>query len=70
MWEGAAVLVPIARKLQEQGFSNVITALPSLGHTSPGIPSLDDDIAAVRAFVKPVVRPEREVVLVCHSVGG
>jgi pimeloyl-ACP methyl ester carboxylesterase len=70
LWEGGAVFIPTARKLQIQGFSTVITTLPSLGHASPGNPSLVDDIAAIRAFIEPVVSRERDVVLVCHSVGG
>ena len=70
LWEGTAPFVPIARKLHALGYSTNIATFPSLGQSSPGNANMDDDIAAVRAFIQPHVERGRKVVLVPHSFGG
>ena len=70
-WEGPAVFAGVAKTLQEDhGFSTSVASLVSTGQASPGNTSLQDDIAAVRAFIEPLVSRGRHVLLVLHSAGG
>ena len=71
-WEGPTVFEPIANLLQS-GSPSIPTSTASLvstGKTSPGNPHMDDDIAAIRALLRSLVEADKDVVMVCHSVGG
>lgn len=69
-WEGSAPFSHVASLLQAQGFPTEIATLPSTGTVSPGNPSMNDDILAIRSTVSKLVDNGRHVVLVLHSAGG
>jgi alpha-beta hydrolase superfamily lysophospholipase len=69
-WEGTVPFIPLVQRLHKRGYNASIASWPSLGHTSPGNPNQDDDIAAIRAFIEPYVNQGRKVVVVCHSWAG
>lgn len=71
-WEGnAGVFSKVATTLQRaNGISTVTLSLTSTGHASPGNPSLQDDIRAIRHGISSVVELGHEVVVVAHSAGG
>lgn len=70
LWEGPLVFEPVCTLLRSGGFPTETASLASTGKTSPGNPTMDDDIAAVRTHLSPLVEAGKEVVLVCHSAGG
>ncbi|GKZ23632.1 hypothetical protein AbraIFM66951_009910 [Aspergillus brasiliensis] len=69
-WEGPKVFTPVCDLLQAAGFKTDVCTLPSTGTTSPGNPSMADDIAAVRDHLKRIVQREEDVILLLHSAGG
>ncbi|PYI11019.1 alpha/beta-hydrolase [Aspergillus sclerotiicarbonarius CBS 121057] len=69
-WEGPTVFDPVSTLLTADGFTTEIAVLPSTGTTSPGNPSMADDIAAVRTHLEKIVQRWEEVILVLHSAGG
>ncbi|PWY95981.1 alpha/beta-hydrolase [Aspergillus sclerotioniger CBS 115572] len=69
-WEGPTVFDPISTILTAHGFITETAILPSTGTTSPGNPSMADDIASVRAHLQKIVQRGEEVILVLHSAGG
>lgn len=69
-WEGPTPFEPVSEGLQKHGFETEIVSVPSTGTTSPGNPSMKDDIAAIRTVVEKAVDADKNVVLVLHSGGG
>ena len=70
-WEGPAPFERVASQLKTHGYQTEITELVSTGTTSPGNPSMLDDIAGVRSAVQKLVEDEeKDVILVVHSVPG
>ena len=69
-WLGPKPFTRVASLLQSQGFPTQILTLASTGSVSPGNPSMDDDIAAIRSKVSDLVSDGKEVVLVLHSAAG
>lgn len=70
LWEGPSVFNPISSLLTADGFTTETAVLPSTGTTSPGNPSMKDDIAAVRKHIQTLVSRGEDVLLVLHSAGG
>lgn len=69
-WEGAAPFADVSSRLQSKGFQTEVALLASTGTTSPGNPSMQDDIAAIRQKVSELVEAGQEIVMVLHSGGG
>ncbi|KAL8794428.1 MAG: hypothetical protein Q9195_003015 [Heterodermia aff. obscurata] len=69
-WVGTEPFENVSSLLAERGFSTVFAPLASTGTTSPGNPSMHDDIAAIRLSVEALVTAEKDVVMVLHSAGG
>ena len=69
-WEGGAPFAKVISILQSQGYPTDIALLPSTGTTSPGNPSMSDDIAAVHSKIAEIVNKDQDVLLVTHSAGG
>lgn len=69
-WEGPKVFTPVCDLLRADGFTTEVCTLPSTGTTSPGNPTMADDIAAVRDHLKSILQRGEEVILVLHSAGG
>ncbi|KAE8372931.1 Alpha/beta hydrolase fold-1 [Aspergillus bertholletiae] len=69
-WEGPAVFNSVSTLLTASNFKTEIATLPSTGTTSPGNPSLQDDVAAVRTHLEKLVQQGDDVLLVVHSAGG
>ncbi|KAI5481025.1 alpha/beta-hydrolase [Pseudohyphozyma bogoriensis] len=70
LWEGPEVFNQVASALNSHSYPTLYAPLDSTGTTSPGNPSMDDDTAAIRAVIAPVVKAGKNVILVCHSAGG
>ncbi|KAL9053352.1 MAG: hypothetical protein Q9206_003956 [Seirophora lacunosa] len=70
-WEGTSVYDVVLNSLHEQGYSAQAVPLPSTGKSSPGNPSMKDDVASIRSVITPLVEEEgREILLVLHSAGA
>ncbi|RAK95952.1 alpha/beta hydrolase [Aspergillus ibericus CBS 121593] len=70
-WEGTQVFQPLISLLESASLKTAIAPLRSTGTTSPGNPTMADDIAAVRAVLAAHVSEQNEeVILVLHSAGG
>ncbi|TVY88809.1 hypothetical protein LAWI1_G005211 [Lachnellula willkommii] len=70
-WEGPVPFERVITLLISQGYLTEITELVSTGTTSPGNPSMLDDIAGIRLAVQKLVEEdEKDVVLVVHSIAG
>ena len=69
-WEGAAPFADVSSRLQAKGFKTEVALLPSTGTTSPGNPSMEDDIAAIRQKVSGLVDAKQEIIMVLHSGGS
>ena len=69
-WEGSAPFAQVRSLLEAHGFPTEVAPLISTGKSSPGNPSMLDDIAAVRTTVSKLIENRREVVMVMHSGGG
>ena len=69
-WEGAAPFADVSARLQSKGFQTEVALLPSTGTTSPGNPSMQDDIAAIRQKVSGLVDAGHEIIMVLHSGGS
>lgn len=70
LWEGPKVFTKLTTLLQTQGYTTHIASLLSTGHTSPGKPSMNNDIAHIRSTISASVDAGEEVLLICHSAGG
>jgi hypothetical protein len=70
LWEGPTVFEKVTSILQSQGYTTQAASLVSTGTTSPGNPTMNDDIANIRSTISKVVEAEQEVLLVLHSAGG
>ncbi|MCJ1309511.1 hypothetical protein MMC25_003171 [Agyrium rufum] len=71
LWEGSSVFFSLATTLQQEGYEAVTAELVSSGTSSPGNPSLHDDVAAIRKVIAPLIEIEgKDVLLVLHSAGG
>ena len=69
-WEGPIVFAEVSSRLEWKGFKTAFAALPSTGTTSPGNPSMHDDIVAIRGKVMELIEAGEEIVMVLHSAGG
>lgn len=69
-WEGPSVFGPLSSLLIKDGFTTQTAVLPSTGTTSPGNPTMKDDVAAVRRQIEHVISGGDEILLVLHSAGG
>lgn len=54
-WEGTSVYDVVLNSLHEQGYSAQAVPLPSTGKSSPGNPSMKDDVASIRSVITPLV---------------
>lgn len=70
LWEGPTVFEQTALLLRVAGFETDTAALLSTGTKSPGNPTMEDDMAAIRKVVASYVEQDKDVVLVPHSAGG
>ncbi|RDW64594.1 hypothetical protein BP6252_10245 [Coleophoma cylindrospora] len=70
LWEGPAVFEGVASVLETHGYPTAYAPLASTGHASPGNPNMLDDMRCIRSAIKPLVSAGKEIVMVCHSVGG
>ena len=70
IWEGPMIYSLVAPKLKEHGFAIVDAPFVSTGTESPGNPSMLDDVKGVRSHIEPLVREDKQVVVVAHSAGG
>ena len=68
-WEGSEPYEKVI-SLLSKSFQTVICPLISTGTTSPGNPSMEDDIAAIRKSVETILAEEKDVIMVMHSAGG
>lgn len=70
-WHPVSCFDNLIELLTAAGYETQTVAFPALYRaTEIKEPSLEHDIAAVRAVVEPLVNAGREIVLVCHSWGG
>lgn len=70
-WQKPAAFAGIVDLLNETGYPTVHVPLPTVGGTETPLAGLDDDVAAVRAVLAPLVEQHaRDVVLIGHSSGG
>ncbi|KAI4184517.1 MAG: hypothetical protein LQ346_006106 [Caloplaca aetnensis] len=69
-WEGIEPFGDVIHLLRKQGFPIMICPLVSTGTTSPGNPSMEDDIAAIRNPIEAAVMEGGDIVVVMHSAGG
>ena len=72
IYEGPTVFEPLKSVLEGYGYAVHVTHLPSTGTTSPGNPSIADDVASIAADLASVVSRAGAdgVLVVCHSAGG
>lgn len=70
IWEGASLFGPISSLLAADGFTTATAVLPSTATTSPGNPTMKDDVAAVRYHIQQLVHRGDDILLVLHSAGG
>lgn len=69
-WEGTEPFQIVMSLLSKKDFQTMICPLPSTGTTSPGNPSMEDDIAAIRSQIEEAVAEGKVVVMVLHPAGG
>lgn len=69
-WEGPRVFDGVRSKLEAHGYPTDAVTSACTGKTSSSGLTLDDDIAAVRTLVEPIVEAGQEVLMVLHSAGG
>ena len=69
-WVGPTPFDAVSSLLQSAGFPTQTTELLSTGTTSPGNPSMLDDVAHVRSAITKLVDTEKDVVIVSHSGGA
>lgn len=69
-WEGIEPFGDVISFLRRKDFEIIISPLVSTGTTSPGNPSMEDDIAAIRKPIEAAVMEGKDVVAVMHSAGG
>ncbi|KAL8644577.1 MAG: hypothetical protein Q9210_007185 [Variospora velana] len=69
-WAGTSVYDAVLTSLHEHGYSAQTVPLASTGTSSPGNPSMQDDVASIRSVIAPLVEEGREVLLVLHSAGA
>jgi hypothetical protein len=70
IWEGPAPFIQASKLLTSQGYTVHTAELASTGTISPGNPSMNDDVAAIRSVVEKVTTAGEDVLLVLHSAGG
>lgn len=70
-WTSATgVFDQLVTKLKEQRLEIVVAELRSTGYGSVDGITLNDDVAAVRSYIEPLVSSGRKVVVAAHSAGG
>ena len=70
LWEGPESFKQVESLLQISGYPVQTLKLLSTGTISPGNPSMEDDIAAIREHLTALVNEGKELILVLHSAGG
>lgn len=60
----------MSKLLQALSYPTIIITYPSTGKSSPGAPTMHDDISAIRTSLLPLIEADKEIVLVMHSLGG
>ncbi|OKL62293.1 hypothetical protein UA08_02305 [Talaromyces atroroseus] len=70
LWEGPSVFDSLSSLLAADGFNTEAASLPSTGSTSPGNPTMKDDIDAIRQHIVSLVSRGDDVLLVLHSASG
>ena len=68
-WEGTKPYDNVMTLLSPK-FQTMTCPLISTGTTSPGNPSMGDDIAVIRSSIEALLVQEKNVVMVLHSGGG
>ena len=70
-WESTTgVFDKVCKKLRYHYTKVIVAELRSTGHGSSDRITLDDDIAAIRGYIEPLVLAGDEVVVAAHSAGG
>ena len=69
-WEGVEPFQQVASLLSAKNIAVATSALRSTGTSSPGNPSMHDDIATIRSSVETLTAEDKETVMVLHSAGG
>lgn len=69
-WEGPRVFDRVRTTLASHGYPTQAVTTACTGKTSSSGLTIDDDVAAVRALVEPIVEAGQEVLMVLHSAGG
>jgi alpha-beta hydrolase superfamily lysophospholipase len=69
-WEGADSFIRLEPVLRSAGFKVHAASLTSTGTSSPGNPSMTDDINSLSKQLTTLVEAGDEVVVLAHSMGG
>jgi pimeloyl-ACP methyl ester carboxylesterase len=72
-WHRPLHYIHLISALHEEGYTVVAPALPTSGPEAAGIRGktiTDDDVSAVKAVMAPFLEADREIVVICHSLGG
>ncbi|KAJ5949352.1 alpha/beta-hydrolase [Penicillium verhagenii] len=69
-WEGPTVFEKVTSLLTASGISTEVAKLQSTGTTSPGNPSMKDDVKGIRAHIEAILARGEDVLLALHSAGG
>ncbi|CAN8106219.1 unnamed protein product [Discula destructiva] len=69
-WQKPVAFEGIVQALNKDGYPTVHVPLPTVGGEQLPLAGLDDDIAAVRQVLVPLVDEGKDVVLIGHSAGG
>ena len=69
-WEGVEPFQQVASLLSAKNIAVATSALRSTGTSSPGNPSMHDDIATIPSSVETLTAEDKEIVMVLHSAGG
>lgn len=72
IWGGPSVFDLVVEQIHKLHHDVDVRIAPFLspGTTSPGGPSMIDDMSAIRKVVEPLVANGQRVIMVCHSAGG
>jgi pimeloyl-ACP methyl ester carboxylesterase len=59
-----------AHPLRVHGYPTTYAPLVSTGCVSPGNPTLKDNVQNIRDVLEPLVKEEKDVIVIGHSAGG
>lgn len=69
-WHLPGIYDKTLKILEDDGYPTIGLALPSVG-ASPGLPSFDEDVKAIRdCLTRLIEEEEKDVILVTHSYSG